>query len=323
VVTRLTLRTHTLPEHFGGIFTGIKASSDEAYRALLGKVVTFYAQALFNSHWGEQITVRPDNILKIDMLSQGLDRTSIEATWAPLLDWIRARPEYTSTDPVTVLSIPGRHLWDVEYIQKHIPGVMVVDDRAQTPKHHAAWKSDNDQAGWFIHAYKSMWLPAELLDDGRQVDLADVLFAASRHWSIGIHFNKGLAGADQTAAKRARDTATNPRMLDAFALAIVSGGGSPAYPDMPEATVDMAAAHNQTTRIASAVAELSRAAPAAGAYVSESDYFQRDWQAAFWGTNYPRLLATKRKYDPEGRFFAHHGAGSEEWSEDGFTRRPD
>jgi FAD/FMN-containing dehydrogenase len=323
VVTRLTLRTHTLPEQFGGIFTGIKASSDEAYRALLGKVMAFYTQALFNSHWGEQITVRPDNILKIDMLSQGLDRTSIEATWAPLLDWIRAHPEYTFTDPVTVLSIPGRHLWDLEYIQKHIPGVMVADDRAQTPRHHAVWKSDNDQAGWFIHSYKSLWLPAELLGDDRQDDLADALFSASRHWSIGIHFNKGLAGADQAAIERARETATNPRMLDAFALAIVAGGGSPVYPGMPEAKVDESAADTQSARIASAIAELSRAAPDAGTYVSESDYFQRDWQAAFWGTNYARLLGAKHKHDPQGLFFVHHGAGSEGWSKDGFTRLPD
>jgi len=28
----------------------------------------------------------------------------------------------------------------------------------------------------------------------------------------------------------------------------------------------------------------------------------------------------KRKYDPDGLFFVHHGVGSEEWSADGFTR---
>jgi hypothetical protein len=28
----------------------------------------------------------------------------------------------------------------------------------------------------------------------------------------------------------------------------------------------------------------------------------------------------KRRYDPAGLFFAHHGAGSEGWSADGFTR---
>jgi len=38
------------------------------------------------------------------------------------------------------------------------------------------------------------------------------------------------------------------------------------------------------------------------------------------GCELPRLLAIKRKYDPEGLFFVHHGVGSEAWSDDGFTR---
>jgi hypothetical protein len=54
--------------------------------------------------------------------------------------------------------------------------------------------------------------------------------------------------------------------------------------------------------------------------VSESDYFLDDWQAAFWGTNYPRLARIKQKYDPDGLFFVRHGVGSEAWSDDGFTR---
>ena len=41
---------------------------------------------------------------------------------------------------------------------------------------------------------------------------------------------------------------------------------------------------------------------------------------SFWGANYPRLLAVKKKYDPSGLFFVHHGVGSEDWSADGFTR---
>ena len=55
----------------------------------------------------------------------------------------------------------------------------------------------------------------------------------------------------------------------------------------------------------------------AASYVSESDFFLADWARAFWGPNYPRLLAVKDKYDPDGLFFVHHGVGSERWSPDG------
>ena len=59
------------------------------------------------------------------------------------------------------------------------------------------------------------------------------------------------------------------------------------------------------------MAALRVAAPDAGAYVNECDYFQEDWQHAFWGPNYPRLARIKRRYDPDGLFTVHHGVGSE------------
>jgi hypothetical protein len=70
------------------------------------------------------------------------------------------------------------------------------------------------------------------------------------------------------------------------------------------------------------MAELRAAAPDTGAYVNECDYFQTDWQRAFWGPNYPRLSEIKRRYDSDGLFTVHHGVGSESWSPDGFTKLP-
>jgi FAD/FMN-containing dehydrogenase len=69
-----------------------------------------------------------------------------------------------------------------------------------------------------------------------------------------------------------------------------------------------------------AATELRRLVPNAGSYVSESNFFNASWQQAYWGSNYAKLSAVKRKYDPDGLFFVHHGVGSEEWSADGFTR---
>lgn len=51
VVTRVTLRTRELPDYFGIVHTAIKATTDEAYRELVAKLMAFYASSLFNPHW--------------------------------------------------------------------------------------------------------------------------------------------------------------------------------------------------------------------------------------------------------------------------------
>jgi FAD/FMN-containing dehydrogenase len=198
---------------------------------------------------------------------------------------------------------------------------MIADDRDGAPRNHVLWAGDQGQVGWFIHGLQSAWLPASLLNTDRQASLVEAIFACTRQWDVEFHFNKGLAGAPSEAIAAARDTATNPQVLDAFALAILGGAGAPAYPGMPGAKQDLPAARKDAAAIGRAMAELLKLAPDAGAYVSESDYFQRNWEQAFWGANYPRLAAVKRSYDPDGLFFVHHGVGSEAWSADGFTRR--
>ncbi|MDW2981472.1 FAD-binding oxidoreductase [Rhodanobacter sp. KK11] len=320
VVTRLTLRTRQLPEFFGGVSGSIEAASDAAYHALIAKLIAFYRDALFNPHWGEQIRFGSDNTVHIDMVFQGLSQPQAEQVWAPLLDWVRARREYALVKPVQVLALPARHMWDAEFFRQHAPGIQVDDNRPGAPRNHVLWAGDQGQVGWFIHGFKSAWLPASLLQKRRQTCLADALFACTRHWPVGLHFNKGLAGAPEAELAAARDTATNPQVLDAFALAIIAGDGPPAFPGMPGPKPDLARARDRAASMGRAMDALRRVAPDAGSYVSESDYFERDWQRAFWGTNYPRLAAVKQKYDPAGLFFVHHGVGSEAWSADGFTR---
>jgi FAD/FMN-containing dehydrogenase len=319
VVTRLTLRTRELPASFGGLFGAIKADSDDAYRTLVARVLEFCEATLVDPHWGEQIGFR-GNSVRLSMVFQGLSREQALQAWKPLVDWVAAHEGCSFEKPLDAVALPPRHFWDAEFFRQHAPGFMVADDRAGAPADHVAWAGDLEQVGWFIHAYKSAWLPAGLLRKERRAALADALFAATRHWSVGLHFNKGLAGAPAAEIAAARDTATNPQVLDAFALAIIAGGGPPAFPGMPGAEPDAVAARQDAREIGRAMDELLKAAPGAGAYVSESDYFQADWEAAFWGANHARLAAVKRAYDPEGLFFVRHGVGGAEWSDDGFTR---
>ena len=112
----------------------------------------------------------------------------------------------------------------------------------------------------------------------------------------------------------------NPGVLDAFALVIIGGGAPPAFPGVPGLEPDLAKARADARAIEAAMAPLLQVAPGAGSYLSEADYFEADWKRSFWGANLERLAAVKRRYDPDGLFFVHHGVGSDEWSPDGFTR---
>jgi FAD/FMN-containing dehydrogenase len=317
VVTRLTVRTHELPETFGAVFGKVRASTDAAWRALCAEALRFYRDSLCNPHWGEQIGFRGQRTMQVSMVFQGMNREQARATWAPFIAWMAARPEYTVIKPVDAIALPARHFWDAEFFREHAPGFMVADGREGAPRNHVLWAGDQGQVGWFIHGYASAWLPSRLLDDARRESLAVAICDAAERMDVELHFNKGLFGAPAEALAATRDTAMNPAVLDAFALAITGNAGDPVYAGLHRAP-DEAAASGGAERVAAAYARLTEVAPGAGAYVSESDYFQKDWQSAFWGGNYARLASIKRRYDPAGLFIVHHGVGSEAWSPDGF-----
>jgi FAD/FMN-containing dehydrogenase len=316
VVTKLTLRTHDLPKYLGAAWGTIKAKSDDAFRKLIAQFVAFYADNLFNPHWGEQVTIKPDNTFDISMVCQGLDTPEMKAVWQPFHDWVVAQPDLTVTDELGGRAIPSaQHMWDVAGNPWMIP-----DKRPGAPNYHGWWKGDQDQVGVFLHGYESLWLPAALLHKERQAQLTDALFAASRYKPVMLHINKGLAGAPPEAIAATLDTATNPAVTEAFTLVIIADGEAPGYPGEPGAKLDLEASRKDARMIDLATAELFKIAPNAGSYVSESNYFNPRWQDAYWGSNYARLQAVKAKYDPDGLFFVHHGVGSEDWSPDGFTR---
>jgi hypothetical protein len=50
-----------------------------------------------------------------------------------------------------------------------------------------------------------------------------------------------------------------------------------------------------------------------GAYLNEANVDEPQWQTAFYGVHYPRLLALKKKYDPKEVFYATTAVGSEGW----------
>ncbi|HEY6455904.1 MAG TPA: FAD-binding oxidoreductase [Steroidobacteraceae bacterium] len=349
VVSKLTVRTHALPEYFGGAYFKVKAPSEGAFRSLLRTFVSFYAEHLFNEHWGEQAHVGSDNVLEISMDSNGLSQEQAQRVWQPFLDWVRKSPNgYSIPGPgggVTFGILPARRLWDVKWRVEHWPEMAfppngnpfkaILDDilvhvmhepqfqrdeRPGSAPSDVWYNGDGEQVGQYLWGYESLWMPATLLARDSRVRLADALFAGSRHTGFSLHFNKGLAGAPADVIAAARDTATNPAVLTAFALAIAADGQGPVYPGIPGHEPAVIKGRAAAKTVDRCVEQLRAVAGPSGSYVNETNYFEEDWQRAFWADNYARLRDIKRRYDPDGLFFVHHGVGSEEWSADGFTR---
>jgi FAD/FMN-containing dehydrogenase len=319
VVTRVTLRTHPLPTFFGGASATIKAGSDEAYRRLIAKIIEFYAQALFNPHWGEQILIGRGYVV-ISMVFQGIDKPDAEAVWKPFFDWVAASPrDFVIVSAPRIRAVPAQRYWNPALLTR-VPGVAIADDRPGAPVDNIFWAGNLGEAGAVWYAYQSAWLPSSLLQADRRQSLVDALFAAANHLGVALHCNKGLAGAPPSAIAAAKNTAMNPAVTDAFALAISGAFGQPAYPGVPGHEPDTVAAAAKANDVDKSMDEIRKLLPRVGSYVWETDFFQANWQEAFWGDNYARLRAIKQKYDPDGLFFLHHGVGSEDWSSDGFTR---
>jgi FAD/FMN-containing dehydrogenase len=320
-VSTVTLRVRELPEFWGAAILTVKAASDDAFRRLLRYFVDFYHELLFNDHWGEHAHIASDNVLDLLMVCHDLSTEEVKKIWQPLLDWLARSPAVYTIEGQPILgSMPARHWWDVEWRKQNHQAVFNLDQRPGASSNNAWWTGDAGQVAWFLYGYESLWMPASLLEDDSRERLAQALFAGSRHKDIELHFNKGLAGGPREAIEATRDTATNPAVLNAFALAIVgdAGGG---YPGVRGHEPDVEAGRKSRQEIHKCVNELRAIVPDDGAYVSESNFFQENWQQAYWGSNYPRLASVKKKYDPTGLFFVHNGVGAEEWGEDGFVRK--
>lgn len=67
-------------------------------------------------------------------------------------------------------------------------------------------------------------------------------------------------------------------------------------------------------RLESVMNPIREATPSGGSYYNEGDVQEPGWQNAFFGSNYEKLVAIKRKRDPWELFWAPATVGSEGWA---------
>ncbi|KAK8018987.1 FAD binding domain-containing protein [Apiospora marii] len=131
-----------------------------------------------------------------------------------------------------------------------------------------------------------------------------IRYISSRTIMSGVSYNLQQGG--KSAGSDFND-AVNPYWRKA--LFGVSVGTPINYQDWP-ATL---AAQDEITN--DLLPQLEKVTPHGAAYLNEADFQAKNFEKLFYGDNYPRLLAIKRKYDPKGLFYAKTAVGSEQWKE--------
>ena len=282
VVTRLTLRTHDLPDFVGAVNMTIKAASDVAFRRLIGRIVSFYSEACSirigasRSSSGRAMSSRSRWCSKGWTSSRRRQSGARSSTGWPVLRTISASCQRHGSW-LCRLGASGT----LDSSRKSPAWCLPTTVRAPprpTCSGQPIWrKQDRSCTAISRHGFQ----PRSCSRTGRK-HLGDALFAASRHWGVSLHVNKGLAGAPAEAIAAARDTAMNPAVLDAFALVISGAEGPPAYPGIPGHEPDLSAARQHADAIDRAMTEMRTRLPTVGSYVAESNFFEPAWQESFW-----------------------------------------
>jgi FAD/FMN-containing dehydrogenase len=308
IVTRITLKTHDLPEFFGAASGVVEARSRDAMVRLVERFLQFFIENLDNPHWGGSAGILPDNRLDLALYCQGLDKDTIQSVWAPFETWLEENGhDYEIVRELGAGWFPARSWWDFAAHRSNGADVR-FDDRPGAPESNGWWSADHEQVGAFILGCDSVWMAARLLGDTNR--LAENLVEAGSIFRVDLHFGRGLSAAWPSARSAALETATNPVMLDAFALAVVGTNGKPRYPGLERASGWETDGIAEARGVREAMKILRRIAPGGGSYISESDYFSESWREDYWGVNADRLARVKTAYDPGGLFEVHHGIRS-------------
>lgn len=169
------------------------------------------------------------------------------------------------------------------------------------PAYKATFGTINYRVGGYTSIPGNRLLPAE---NWETPALSATTFASIKHavdnsLRIGIYH--------QTPATQAKIVnSVNPAFRNEAAMLIAI------YPVAANSTpAQLAVGSTQLTDVV--LGPIRDVTPNGGAYANEADIAEPNWQQAFFGSNYARLLTIKKKWDPTDLFYVHHGVGSEAW----------
>ncbi|KAF2032006.1 FAD-binding domain-containing protein [Setomelanomma holmii] len=132
---------------------------------------------------------------------------------------------------------------------------------------------------------------------------ADALIMAAMPEPTQLSFNVGHIVNPGPGVPQA-DNAINPtwRNASSFVITNVIMSGTESW------AVNKERESFNTNVIGKALRDVS---PNGASYVNEGDLYEPNWQQAYWGSKYARLLQIRQKYDPDGVFYTQIAPGTE------------
>ncbi|RFU75265.1 6-hydroxy-d-nicotine oxidase [Trichoderma arundinaceum] len=169
-------------------------------------------------------------------------------------------------------------------------------------------------AAVFPSAFSGRFLPRKVVESkpAEWYDALRTVVSDGRYYASCVTLNALNKKRNQTALPIASN-AVQPNFKTAFSSIVIN----PAIVenlDWPRAQALQNELQNEIMPI------LEKVTPGAGAYKNEANWAQKDFQEAFYGGTYPKLIQIKQKWDPEGILYALTGVGSEKWVTDGDGR---
>lgn len=315
VVTHMTYLAHPEPTISGWIGGPIAAKSDTAFLELIQRYVEFAGSTLTDPVWGEGVILNEGyamaekfdtglNVMQVGTTFLDITTEAAEAAWEPFLAPLRARPEDFTVD-VKFSSQPFRNRWNPTTREA------IFDNRRNAPAGYFWWTGNAAEVGAYWGAYDGRGVPWSMTQGTKARELAQGLFDASRTSLILWQTNKALYGEHAEAKARDEQTSINPAVFNNVAFITVGAWKQSKYPGIAGHEPDRVVSQAQFDGVMTASDFIHKATPGGGSYSNEGNYFQEDWQTEFWGSNYPRLLSIKKKYDPTNLFTVHKGVGSE------------
>lgn len=167
----------------------------------------------------------------------------------------------------------------------------------------SAWRSltDAEIVGWTTSRSGSRLVPqANLLDPSKLNDTHGVIRDLFSRGSVTI-VGYGISASPPGVAQ---DNAVNPAWRSA-AMHVIGAFSWSETLSLSEVS-DLSL--NFTNEWLKPLRDITE-----GAYASEADILEPEWQQSFYGRTYERLYRFKQSIDPTGLFYAHKAVGSEDW----------